>query len=172
VSKGLSLLALLVIHHHSVALSIASSSFLIGLVLVALHHTPSSSSLIAPPHISAFHQPISHRAPLDPISVLKPSFMPSFRAYPRFRALSRSLAIRIFAFPPFFRPIFTIFFISPHPVNAFPSPWARSDRVFPLFPSIRSDSRYTHACPHHPHFSHFPRVFTFFFISHSVLHQS
>jgi hypothetical protein len=61
---------------------------------------------LTPPHFSHFHQPISPQNPIDPISVLKPSFMAFIRAYPRLRALSRSLAIRICAFPPIFRPIF------------------------------------------------------------------
>lgn len=122
VSQGLSPFAFLAIHHHPVALSIPPISFLIGPVLVALHHTPSSSSLIAPQHIFAFHQPISLPTPLDPIAVLKLSFMASFRAYPRVRAPSRSLAIRISALPLFFRPFFTNFFISPRPVTAPSSP--------------------------------------------------
>ncbi|KAG1869618.1 hypothetical protein F4604DRAFT_1927021 [Suillus subluteus] len=84
-----------------VALSIAPNRFLIGPALVALHHTPSSSSLLHLRTFSHFHQPISHRNPIDPIPVLKPSFMAFIRAYPRLRALSCSLAIRIFAFPPF-----------------------------------------------------------------------
>lgn len=139
VSQGLPLFAFWAIHHHSVALSIAPISFLIGPVIVALHHTPSSSSLTVPLHISAFHQPISLPTPLDPIPILKPSFMPSFCAYPRLCTLNQSRVIRIFISPPIFRPIFTTFFISPYPVNLFPSSWARSDRIFPLFPSIRSD---------------------------------
>lgn len=130
----------LAIHHHPVALSIASISFLIGLILVALHHTTSSSSLIAPSHIFAFHQPISLSTPLDPISILKPSLTPSFCAYPRLCTLSQSHAICIFVFPPFFHPIFTTFFISPHHVNVFPLSWAHSDRIFSLFLSIQSDS--------------------------------
>lgn len=128
------------------------------------------------PHITSAHFRISpaHFASRTP------------RPYIRFEALVHAVILRLsspshaqlvtryphFRLSPLFRPIFTIFFISPHPVNVFPSPWARSDRIFSLFPSVRSDSRYTHACPHHPHFSHFPRVFTIFFISHSALHQS
>lgn len=138
VSQGLSPFAFLAIHHHPVALSITSISFLIGLVLLALHHTTSSSSLIAPSHIFAFHQPISLSTPLDPIPILKPSFTPSFCAYPRLCTLSQSCAICVFVLPPFFRPIFATFFISLHHVNIFPSSWVCSDHIFSLFLSIQS----------------------------------